>query len=109
MAARHSGYASTLQPELVLTDLHMPGTGRRGSRAPPETTAKSAHRFRGDLATTAPEAQARCTAAGADAFLVNSGNLAPRLLSAIQEFFPDDLEPNDAELKHLCESLTTVE
>jgi CheY-like chemotaxis protein len=56
-----------------------------------------------------PEARARCMAAGADACLLKAGNLAPRLLSAIQEFFPDDLEPDDAEPKHLRESLTTVE
>lgn len=40
-------------------------------------------------------------AAGADAFLVKAGNLAVRLLSAIQEFFPDDLEKDDVEPKHL--------
>jgi CheY-like chemotaxis protein len=56
-----------------------------------------------------PEARARSMAAGADAFLVKAGNLAPRLLSAIQEFFPDDLAQNDSEPKHLRESLTTVE
>jgi len=40
---------------------------------------------------------------------VKAANLVPQLLSAIQEFFPDDLEQNDAEPKHLCETLTIVE
>jgi hypothetical protein len=40
---------------------------------------------------------------------VKAGNLAPRLFSAIQEFFFDDLEPNDAEPTHLRETLTTVD
>ena len=100
--------ASTLQLDLVVTDLHMPGMdGAEAARRlkqlpnPPIIFVVT-----GD---DTPEARARCLAAGADVFLVKAGNLAARLLSAIQEFFPDDLEPNDAEPKHLYESLTTVE
>ena len=100
--------ASTLQLDLVVTDLHMPGMdGAEATRRlkqlpnPPIIFVVTSD--------DTPEARARCAAAGADVFLVKAGNLAPRLLSAIQEFFPDDLEPNDAEPKHLCESLTTVE
>jgi CheY-like chemotaxis protein len=98
----------TLQPDLVITDLHMPGLDgaevtRRLKQLPNPPVILVAT---GD---DTPEAQARSIAAGADAFLVKAGNLAPRLLSAIQEFFPDDLESNVAEPKHLYESLTTVE
>jgi CheY-like chemotaxis protein len=100
--------ASILQPHLVLTDLHMPGLdGAEVTRLlkqqpnPPIVFVVTSD--------GTPEAQARTLAAGADGFLVNAGNLASRLLSAIQEFFPDDLEPDDAEPKHLRKSLTTVE
>lgn len=100
--------ASTLQLDLVVTDLHMPGMdGAEATRRlkqlpnPPIIFVVTSD--------DTPEARAKCTAAGADVFLVKAGNLAPRLLSAIQEFFPDDLEPKDAEPKHFCESLTTVE
>jgi CheY-like chemotaxis protein len=100
--------ASTLQPELVLTDLHLPGLDG------PEVMRRLKQRPNPPMifvVTTddSSESRARCRSAGADAFVVKAGNLAPRLLSAIQEFFPDALEPNDAEPKHLCESLTTVE
>jgi DNA-binding NarL/FixJ family response regulator len=100
--------ASTLQLDLVVTDLHMPGLdGAEVARLlkqqpnPPIVFVVTSD--------GTPEAQARTLAAGADGFLVNAGNLASRLLSAIQEFFPDDLEPDDAEPKHLRKSLTTVE
>ena len=99
---------STLGPDLVVTDLHMPGLDGaevtrllKQSPNPPIVFILTSD--------DTPEARARCMAAGADVFLVKAGNLALRLLSVIQEFFPDDLEPNDAEPKHLCESLTTVE
>jgi DNA-binding NarL/FixJ family response regulator len=95
--------ASALQLDLVVTDLHMSGLdGAEVARLlkqqpnPPIVFIVTSD--------DTPETQARSLAAGADAFLVKAGNLAPRLLSAIQEFFPDDLEPNDAEPKHLCES-----
>ena len=43
-------------------------------------------------------------------FIVGSATDGRKALwNTIQEFFPDDLEPNDAEPKHLYESLTTVE
>ena len=100
--------ASTLQLDLMVTDLHLPGLdGAEVTRLlkqqpnPPIVFIVTSD--------DTPEAQARSLAAGADAFLVKAGNLAPRLFFAIQEFFPDDLEPNDAEPKHPCESLTTVE
>ena len=100
--------ASTLQLDLVVTDLHMPGMdGAEATRRlkqlpnPPIVFVVTSD--------DTPEARARCKAAGADAFLVKAGNLAPRLLSAIQEFFPDELDPNDAELTHLCETHTTTE
>ena len=100
--------ASALQLDLVVTDLHMPGLdGAEVTRLlkqqpnPPIVFVATSD--------DTPEAQARSLAAGADAFLVKAGNLAPRLLSAIQAFFPDNLEPNDAEPKHLREALTTVE
>jgi CheY-like chemotaxis protein len=102
------GYASSLQPDLVITDLNMPGMDgaeltRRLKQLPNPPVV---------LVTTADvthEARARCMAAGANAFLVKSGNLAPRLLSSIQEFFPDDLETTVPESKLLRESLITVE
>ena len=101
-------YASTLQLDLVVTDLHMPGmdgaeVARRLKQLPNPPIIFVV------TSDDTPESRARSMAAGVDAFLVKAGNLAPRLLSAIQEFFPDDLEPNDAEPRHLCESLTTVE
>jgi CheY-like chemotaxis protein len=100
--------ASTLGPDLVITDLHMPGLDG----------AEVTHRLKQCpnppivfivTSDDTPEARARCLAAGADAFLVKAANLVPQLLSAIQEFFPDDLGPNDAVPKQLYESLTTVE
>ncbi len=98
----------TLQPDLVITDLHMPGldgaeVARRLKQLP---NPPIIFVVTGD---DTPEARARSMVAGADAFLVRTWNLTPQLLSAIQEFFPDDLEPNDAEPKHLCETITTVE
>jgi hypothetical protein len=58
---------------------------------------------------TGIENSARSLAAGADTFFLKAGNLASRLLSAIQEFFRVDREQNDPEPKHLYETLTTVE
>lgn len=100
--------ASTLGPDLVVTDLHMPGLDgaevtRRLKQCPNPPIVFIV------TSDGTPEARARCMAAGADAFLVKAANLVPQLLSAIQVFFPDELDPNDAEPKHLCESLTTVE
>ena len=100
--------APTLQPDLVITDLHMPGldgaeVARRLKQLPNPPIIFVV------TSDDTPEARARCTAAGADVFLVKAGNLAPRLLSAIQEFFPDDLEQNLTELRPLRESLATDE
>jgi DNA-binding NarL/FixJ family response regulator len=102
------GTAPTVRPDLVITDLHMPGLdGAEVARClkqlsnPPTIFVVTSE--------DTPEARARSVAAGADVFLVKAGNLAARLLSAIQEFFPGDLETNDDEPKHFCESLTTVE
>ena len=102
------GTAPTVRPDLVITDLHMPGLdGAEVARClkqlsnPPTIFVVTSE--------DTPEARARSVAAGADVFLVKAGNLVARLLSAIQEFFPGDLETNDDEPKHFCESLTTVE
>ncbi len=102
------GYASSLQPALVVTDLHMPGLDGA------EVTRLLKQRPNPPIifvvtSDDTPEARSRCVAAGTDAFLIKAGNLAPRLLSAIQEFFPDGLDENDAEPKNTCERLTTVE
>ncbi len=102
------GYASSLQPDLVITDLNMPGMDggeltRRLKQLPNPPVVLVA------TADDTHEARGRCTTAGANAFLVKSGNLASRLLSAIQEFFPDDLERTVPEPTSLRESLITVE
>jgi DNA-binding NarL/FixJ family response regulator len=101
-------YASCLQPDLVITDLHMPGLdGAEATRLlkqrsnPPTVFVVTSD--------DTPEARARCMAARADAFLRKDGNLALRLLSAIQEFFPDDRDENVADPKHPCERFATVE
>jgi len=101
------GYASSLQPDLVVTDLNMLGMDgaeltRRLKQLPNPpivfvATADNTH-----------EARDRCMAAGANAFMVKSGSLAARFLSAIQEFFPDHLETTVPETKVLRESLITV-
>ena len=100
--------APTLQPDLVITDLHLPGLDgaevtRRLEQLPDPPIIFV---LTGD---DTPEARARCMAAGADALLAKVGNFAPRLLSTIQEVFPDELDPNDAEPTHLCEIHTATE
>src|SRR4030095_14193911 len=101
------GNASTLTPDLVVTDLHMPGLdGAEFTRRvkqwphPPIVFVVTSDEK--------PEARTICMAAGADAFLVKGMNLVSQLLSAIQEFFPDNLETNHTESAHTCEALTTV-
>ena len=100
--------ASTLGPDLVVTDLHIPGpdgaevTGRlKQCPNPPIVFIVTSDET--------SEARARSLAAGADAFLLKAANLVPRLLFAIQEFFPDEPDPNGAEPNYLCESATTIE
>ena len=96
------------RPDLVITDLYMPGMdGRELTRRlkqlpnPPVVVVATAD--------DTVEARERCMAAGANAFLVKAGNLASQLLSAIQEFFPDDVDENDAEPKHFCERFDTAQ
>lgn len=101
-------YASSLQPDLVVTDLHMPEMDGA------EVTRRLKQRPNPPIifvvtSDETPEARAKCMAAGADASLVKAGNLAPRLLSAVKECFPDDLDEKDAEPKHFCERLITVQ
>lgn len=101
-------YAATLTLDLVVTDLHMPGldgaefTRRVKQRSHPPIVFVV-------TSDESSEAQARCRAAGADAFLVKGDNLVARLLSTIQQFFPDDLRANGIEPKQFRESLTTTE
>ena len=80
-------YASSLEPDLVLMDLHMPGldgaevTRQLKQRLNPPTVFVLTSDDR-------PESRARCLAAGADAFLVKGTGLASQLQAAIQLFFP---------------------
>ena len=101
------GYASTLQPDLVVTDLHMPGLDgaevTRHLKQQPNPPIIFVVTSDDTL-----EARARCVAAGADAFLVKGENLVTQLLATIKEFFPDDLETSHTELTHPCETLITV-
>ena len=102
------GNLRSLQADLVITDLHLPGLDgteitrllKHGPHPPTIFVVTS---------DDTPEARTRCQAAGADAVLLKTGNLAARLSSAIHEFFPDDLDPNDVEPKLFCERLATVE
>lgn len=76
-------------PDLVLMDLHIAGVeGVEVTRwlkqldNPPIVFVVTSD--------DSPHAQARCRAAGADAFLVKSPDLAVQLRTAIQKFFSDD-------------------
>jgi DNA-binding NarL/FixJ family response regulator len=99
--------ATSLAPELVISDLHLPGlegadvTRRLKQRPNPPIVFVV-------TSDDTPGARTRSLAAGADAFLKKDGHLAPQLLSAIQEFFPDELDPSDAESTHLYERLSPV-
>jgi CheY-like chemotaxis protein len=100
--------ASTMGPDLVVTDFHMPGLDgaevtRRLKQCPNPPIVFIV------TSDDTTEARARSLAAGADAFLLKAANLVPRLLFALQEFFPDELDPNDVEPKYLCEAITAVE
>lgn len=86
---------TTLVPDLVITDLHMPAmdgaelTRRLKALAnPPVVIVVTSDDTR--------EARERCMAAGANAFLMKDGNLMPLLLATIQVLFPNQL-PADAE------------
>jgi DNA-binding NarL/FixJ family response regulator len=99
--------ASALKPDLVITDLRMPGLdGAEVTRLlkqrpnPPIVVIVTSD--------DTPEARTRSLAAGADAFVVKSANLAAHLLSTIQEFFPNKTEDHDGKPKLVCESLTAV-
>ena len=101
------GSVRSLRPDLVITDLHLPGLDGA------ETTRLLKHRPDPPIifvvtSDDRPEARSRSLAAGADAFLVKSANLAPQLLSTIPGLFSDGPEDNENS-RHLCESLATVE
>ncbi len=99
--------ASALKPDLVLTDLHLPGLDgaevtrllKQGPNPPIVFIVTS---------DGTPEARTRSMAAGAHAFLVKSSKLAPQLLSTLQEFFPNKGKDYDGKSKNFCESLTAV-
>jgi DNA-binding NarL/FixJ family response regulator len=102
------GNARSLQPDLVITDLHLPGLDGA------EATRLLKHQPDPPIIFVVtsddnPEARSRSLAAGADAFLVKSANLAPQLLSTIREFFPEEPRSDDRKTRHVCESLTPAE
>jgi CheY-like chemotaxis protein len=88
----------------VITDLHLPGmdgvqvTCRLQKRPDPPVVFVV-------TSDDSPEARARSCAAGADVFLLKAGNFAPRLLSAMKECFPDELDQSENKSAHPCESL----
>jgi len=80
-------YASSLDPDLVLVDLHMPGldgaeVARRLKQRPNHPTIFVV------TSDDSPESRARCLIAGADAFLVKRSDLSSQIQTAIQNFFP---------------------
>jgi CheY-like chemotaxis protein len=80
-------YASSLDPDLVLVDLHMPGldgaeVARRLKQRPNHPTIFVV------TSDDRPESRARCLTAGADAFLVKRSDLSSQIQTAIQNFFP---------------------
>ena len=84
-------FASSLQPALVITDLHIPGLDGA------ETTRLLKQRPNPPIifvvtSDDRPEARSRSLAVGADAFLVKSDKFVSRILATIQDFFPADLE-----------------
>jgi DNA-binding NarL/FixJ family response regulator len=92
--------AATLQLDLVVTDLHMPGMDGAEVASRLKQLPNPPRIFVVTSDDT-PEARARCMAAGADVFLVKAANLVPQLLFAIQNFFPDDLGQNNAEYHYV--------
>ena len=80
-------YASSLDPDLLLVDLHMPGldgaeVARRLKQRPNHPTIFVV------TSDDSPESRARCLTAGADAFLVKRSDLSSQIQTAIQNFFP---------------------
>jgi len=82
-------YACLSNPDLVLMDLHLPGSDAaeitrwlKQLRKPPVVFVVTSD--------DSPPARRRCLAAGADAFLVKSGELAVQLRKAVQKYFSDD-------------------
>ncbi|HXS69705.1 MAG TPA: response regulator, partial [Candidatus Polarisedimenticolia bacterium] len=72
-----------------LMDLHLPGSDAaeitrwlKQLRKPPVVFVVTSD--------DSPPARRRCLAAGADAFLVKSGELAVQLRKAVQKYFSDD-------------------
>jgi DNA-binding NarL/FixJ family response regulator len=83
--------ASMLDPDLVLTDLHLPGldgaeVARRLKERPSPPIIFVA------TSDDSPESRARCLAAGVDAFLVKSGDLAAQLEAEVHRFFDGIIE-----------------
>jgi CheY-like chemotaxis protein len=82
-------YASSLDPDLVLVDLHMPGldgteVARHLKQRPNHPTILVV------TSDDSPESRARCLTAGADAFLVKRSDLSSQIQTAIQNFFPSN-------------------
>lgn len=80
-------FASTLRPDLVIVDLHMPGLNgaevTRHLKHQPNPPAVIVVTSDGS-----PELRAKCRAAGADGFLLKMENLPTLLRAAIRNFFP---------------------
>lgn len=99
--------ALELQPDLLITDLQMPGMYGTEVVAllkqlpdPPIVIVVTGEE--------GPEARARSMAAGADAFIVKTVDLGQRLLAAIRELFPGNDERIESEWRHRRESVTSV-
>jgi DNA-binding NarL/FixJ family response regulator len=80
-------YASSLDPDLVLVDLHMPGldgaeVARRLKQRPNPPTIFVV------TSDDSAKSRARSLTAGADAFLVKRSDLSSQIQTAIQNFFP---------------------
>ena len=80
-------YASTLCPDLVLTDLNLPGLDGA------EVTRRLKHQSNPPIifvvtSDDTPESRARCLTAGADAFFVKGLELPAQLKTAIRNCFP---------------------
>lgn len=81
-------YASMLQPDLVIVDLHLSGLDgeelvRNLKQRPNPPTIFVV------TSDDNPGLRARCLTAGADSFFVKTKDLAARLHAAVQTFWPD--------------------